>query len=99
MKFIAIAITSVALIVPASAFAGAHTQVNENAAEAAANNGTIMGAYLRNKDSALPPNTAASLNGGWGNVGSAAASTLDDSYAGGQVSNPKGGSKGKKGFK
>ena len=83
-----IALSAAALLaLSAPAFAGAHTQVNENAADAAANTGSVLGATVSSDPGSA--NVAGDLKsaGGWGNTGSALLSPL------GQVS--KGGPGGK----
>ena len=85
MKFAIIAAAALAAT-SGAALAGGHFQVNENAADAAGNKGTVMGAYLRDTPiDGLAPNAASGLKGGWGNVGSVAAGLPT-----GQVSNENG---------
>ena len=82
------AITAAALVAfSAPAFAGAHTQVNTNAADAAANTGTVLGATVSSDPGSAKAAGDLKSAGGWGNAGSAAFSPL------GQVS--KGGPGGK----
>ena len=83
-----IAITAAALVaLSAPAFAGAHAQVNINAADAAQNTGTSLGATVSGRvEGALAPNAAGKVlksAGGWGNTGSASQSPLGQVSKGG----------------
>ena len=76
--------TAVLLACSSSAFAGAHVQVNENAASAAANKGTVLGATVSRGD--VPANAAGKVlksQGGWGNTGSKLFSPLGQVSKGG----------------
>ena len=93
-----IAITAAALVAfSAPAFAGAHAQVNLNAADAAGNAGSVLGAAVSGRTGSfvdaggktvdVPEANAAGKvlksAGGWGNAGSAAFSPLGQVSKGG----------------